>query len=74
MMPSKRLEIVIRFYPGSNPEHRFFRTQAALDEAAGTLGLSREFHETKNKRMSENHLSTSPATFSARAGLHALES
>ena len=36
-------EIVIRFYPGSNPKHRFFRTQAALDAAAGKLGLSRDF-------------------------------
>jgi hypothetical protein len=43
-------EIVIRFYPGSNPEHRFFRTQAALDKAAETLGLSREFHETNKSR------------------------
>lgn len=36
-------QIVIRFYPGSNPDHRFFRTQAALDAAARQLGLSREF-------------------------------
>lgn len=36
-------EIVIRFYPGSNPQHRFFRSQAALDEAAAELGLSRRF-------------------------------
>lgn len=36
-------EIVIRFYPGSNPEHRFFHTQAALDRAAESLGLSRAF-------------------------------
>lgn len=36
-------QIIIRFYPGSNPEHRFFRTQAALDVAAEQLGLSREF-------------------------------
>ena len=36
-------EIVIRFYPDSNPEHRFFFTQAELDEAAGKLGLSRDF-------------------------------
>ena len=28
-------EIVVRFYPGSNPEHRFFRTQAALDRGCG---------------------------------------
>lgn len=36
-------EIVIRFYPGSNPQHRFFRTQAALNHAAKALGLSRKF-------------------------------
>lgn len=38
-------EIVIRFYPGSNPHHIFFRTQAALDQAAESRGLSREFNE-----------------------------
>jgi Fungal chitosanase of glycosyl hydrolase group 75 len=37
-------EIVIRFYPGSNPQHLFFRTQAALDAAAEAIGLSREFN------------------------------
>ena len=36
-------EIVVRFYPGSNPEHEFFRTQKALDKAAGARGLSRDF-------------------------------
>jgi hypothetical protein len=36
-------EIVIRFYPKSNPTHQFFFTQAALDEAATKLGLSRDF-------------------------------
>lgn len=36
-------EIVIRFYPESNPSHRFFHTQAALDRAAEALGLSRAF-------------------------------
>jgi hypothetical protein len=36
-------EIVIRFYPQSNPERMFFRTQAALDAAAIKLGLSRDF-------------------------------
>jgi hypothetical protein len=36
-------EIVIRFYPNSNPKHQFFFTQAALDEAAVKHGLSREF-------------------------------
>ena len=38
-----RRDIVIRFYPGSNPKHLFFFTQAALDEAAAGLGLSKEF-------------------------------
>jgi hypothetical protein len=38
-----RPEIVIRFYPNSNPKHVFFFTQAALDETATKLGLSRDF-------------------------------
>jgi hypothetical protein len=38
-----RPEIVIRFYPGSNPKHGFFFTQFALDDAATKLGLSRDF-------------------------------
>jgi hypothetical protein len=36
-------EIVIRFYPNSNPNHQFFFTQPELDETATKLGLSREF-------------------------------
>ncbi len=36
-------EIVIRFFPGSNPRHQFFRSQAALDAAANARGLSRDF-------------------------------
>jgi len=36
-------EIVVRYYPGSNPEGLFFRIQAALDEAARKIGLNREF-------------------------------
>jgi hypothetical protein len=36
-------EIVIRFYPNSNPKHQFFFTQAELDQAARKLGLSRDF-------------------------------
>jgi hypothetical protein len=36
-------EIIIRFYPNSNPKHQFFFTQAGLDEAATKLGLSRDF-------------------------------
>ena len=36
-------EIIIRFYPGSNPNRLFFRTQSALDAAAKRLGLSHVF-------------------------------
>ena len=36
-------EIVIRFYPGSNPDGLFFHSQEALDAAAVRLGLSRNF-------------------------------
>jgi hypothetical protein len=36
-------EIVIRFYPNSNPNHQFFFTQAELNEAVTQLGLSRDF-------------------------------
>jgi hypothetical protein len=36
-------EIVVRFYPGSNPEQLFFRTQRALNEAAVKIGLSCHF-------------------------------
>ncbi len=37
-------KIVIRYYPGSNPEHRFFRSQAEIDKAAEALKLDRKFH------------------------------
>lgn len=36
-------EIVIRFYPGSNPKHQFFFTQPDLNHAAIRQGLSRDF-------------------------------
>lgn len=36
-------DIVIRFFPRSNPKHAFFHTQAALDAAAARAGLSRDF-------------------------------
>jgi hypothetical protein len=36
-------EIVVRFYPDSNPKHLFFFTQAELDDAAIKLGFSRDF-------------------------------
>ena len=39
----RRGEIIVRFYPRSNPQHEFFRTQAALEAAAERHGLSREF-------------------------------
>ena len=32
-------EIVVRYYPGTNPEWQFFRTQGELDTAAEKLGL-----------------------------------
>jgi hypothetical protein len=38
-------EIVIRFYPNSNPQHRFFFFQAELNAAAAQLGLSRDFSD-----------------------------
>jgi hypothetical protein len=37
-------EIVVRYFPHSNPAHLFFRSQAALDAAAARLGISRDFH------------------------------
>jgi hypothetical protein len=43
-------EIIVRFYPHSNPQQLFFRTQPALDAAAKQLGLSREFTEPASKR------------------------
>lgn len=39
-------EIVVRFFPASNPHHRFFRSQEALDEAAKQSGLSRDFRQS----------------------------
>ncbi len=38
-----RGEIVIRFYPNSNPNQLFFRSQSALDAVAAKLGLSKSF-------------------------------
>jgi len=35
-------EIVIRYFPHSNPKKEFFKTQAALDQAAKKLGLNTE--------------------------------
>jgi hypothetical protein len=42
-----RPDIVIRFYPNSNPQHQFFFNQAALDQAAIKLGLSRDFSDAR---------------------------
>jgi hypothetical protein len=42
-------EILIRFYPNSNPEHLFFRTQSALDATALKLRLSRDFPTLQKK-------------------------
>jgi hypothetical protein len=39
----ERGEVVVRFYPGSNPNRLFFHTQLELDEAARRLDLSKEF-------------------------------
>ena len=42
----ERPEIIIRFYPNSNPKHQFFFIQSELDEAATKLGLRRDFTAT----------------------------
>lgn len=39
----KKGEIVVRFFPGSNPTQMFFRTQKELDAAARELGLNKTF-------------------------------
>ena len=44
-----RGEIIIRFFPNSNPTQLFFRTQQALNEAALKLGLSRDFAASSQK-------------------------
>jgi peptidoglycan hydrolase-like protein with peptidoglycan-binding domain len=36
-------EIVIRYFPGSNPDQHFFQDQAQIDSEANTLGLSKDF-------------------------------
>jgi hypothetical protein len=36
-------DIVVRYFPGSNPRHLFFREQSELDVAAKKLGLSCDF-------------------------------
>jgi hypothetical protein len=42
-------EILIRFYPRSNPQQRFFRSQKSLDLAAEKLGLSRDFDSATSR-------------------------
>lgn len=37
-------EIVVRYFPRSNPQHAFFRSEAELDQAAERRHLSRDFH------------------------------
>jgi hypothetical protein len=39
-------EIIIRFYPHSNPHHVFFRTQPELNRTALKLGLNRDFTQS----------------------------
>lgn len=46
----EKSEIVIRFYPRSNPTNLFFRSQEALDEAARKLGLSLQFAMPEKRR------------------------
>jgi hypothetical protein len=45
-----RPEIIVRFFPKSNPKHMFFFTQGALDEAATKLGLSRDFSDVDGRK------------------------
>ena len=49
----ERPEIVVRFFPHSNPQHRFFRSQAKLQAAAEQSGLSRDF--TASRRTHRRH-------------------
>jgi hypothetical protein len=46
----ERPEIVIRFFPDSNPNHQFFFTQADLDRAATNLRLSRSFSSAPHSK------------------------
>jgi hypothetical protein len=43
----ERREIIVRYYPHSNPRQLFFRSQAALDAAAARLGLSKDFSQSR---------------------------
>ena len=44
----ERPEIVIRFFPGSNPRQQFFRSQERLDAAAERIGCSRDFPQSRS--------------------------
>ena len=47
----ERPEIVVRYFPRSNPQHEFFHEQEKLDEAARRLGLNCDFaDESASKR------------------------
>jgi hypothetical protein len=50
-----RPEIIVRFFPNSNPKHSFFFTQGALDEAAAKLGLSRDFSQIDRMKAVSAH-------------------
>jgi hypothetical protein len=39
-------EVVVRYFPRSNPRQLFFHSEAALDAAAERLGLSRDFQSS----------------------------
>jgi len=39
----KEKEIVVRYFPNSNPNQRFYSTQSEIDERARSLGLDRTF-------------------------------
>jgi hypothetical protein len=45
-----RPEIIVRFFPNSNPKRTFFFTQGALDEAATKVGLSRAFSDVDGRK------------------------
>ena len=36
-------DIIVRYFPGSNPDQHFFRDQAQIDSEANVLGLSKDF-------------------------------
>jgi Putative peptidoglycan binding domain/Fungal chitosanase of glycosyl hydrolase group 75 len=38
-----KAEIIIRYFPGSNPDQHFFQDQAQIDSEAASLGLRKDF-------------------------------